>query len=66
MGENVKKGTSGRGQGERALDIETVKTRHCLFIYLPAVTQDEKVKISIFSFKAAGFFILYSKMTTLL
>lgn len=37
-GENAKKGTSGRGQSERASDIESVKMQHCLFFfffYLP-------------------------------
>lgn len=68
-GENVKKETSGRGQGERAKDIETALFMYFIihsFIILPAATQEEKVKISIFSLKVAGFKFLYFKMTTLL
>lgn len=67
-GENVKKGTSGRGQSEKASDVESFKTLHCLFIlffiFLPATTQEEQDNISIFRFKATGFYILYCKMTT--
>lgn len=68
-GENVKKGTSGSGRSERSSDIESVKTQHCLFFtffnfFLPATTQEEQVNISIFRFKATGFYILYCKMTT--
>lgn len=56
---NIWKGTKYRG-------IRYSKCLHCLLFYLPAVTQEEKVNTSIFRYRAAGFYVLYCKMTTLL